>query len=66
MRKGVVHGENVKPIILKKLKPIRKVVLELFHNKAKMQNKCEDTVAWREAPRACGMSRSNESGMLMP
>lgn len=65
MRKGVVHVENVKSVIVKELEAIRMVVLELFHSKTKMQNKSDDKVSLLKAPIAHGVSRSNESVMLL-
>lgn len=65
MRKGGIHVENVKSVILKELEAIKTVVLELFHSKTKMQYKNDDKVSLLEAPTAHGMSRSNECVMLL-
>lgn len=65
MRKGVVHVENVKSVILKVLEAIKTVVLEIFHSKTKMQNKNDDTASLLEAPTVHGMPRSNKSVMLL-
>lgn len=53
MKKGAADGEDVKPTILKKPKPIRKVSLKaILHSRPKMESKYNNKMPWLIAPKA--------------